>query len=111
MHCAHGCRICRGIKKTALLEGTVDIPLRIILVLRKLAEGRKLLSRMNVLEAALCLILRESATRVGNTCEVDDDGPKSRKVIIIESPLLPLHIKDTLARILFNNLQVTVVHV
>ncbi|GJE94573.1 actin-domain-containing protein [Phanerochaete sordida] len=32
--------------------------------------------------------------------------PKSRKVIIIEQPLLPLHIKEALARILFNNLQV-----
>ncbi|KAI0696903.1 actin-domain-containing protein [Cytidiella melzeri] len=32
--------------------------------------------------------------------------PKSRKVIIIENPLLPLHIKDMLAGILFNNLQV-----
>ena len=32
--------------------------------------------------------------------------PKSRKVILIEHPLLPLHIKDVFARILFNNLQV-----
>ncbi|OBZ62673.1 Actin-related protein 10 [Grifola frondosa] len=32
--------------------------------------------------------------------------PKSRKVILVEHPLLPLHIKDTIARILFNNLQV-----
>lgn len=32
--------------------------------------------------------------------------PKSRKVIVIEQPLLPLHIKETIARILFNNLQV-----
>lgn len=32
--------------------------------------------------------------------------PKSRKVIIVEQPLLPLHIKEMLARILFNNLQV-----
>ncbi|EKM58531.1 uncharacterized protein PHACADRAFT_117568 [Phanerochaete carnosa HHB-10118-sp] len=32
--------------------------------------------------------------------------PKSRKVIIVEQPLLPLHIKEALARILFNNLQV-----
>ncbi|EJD49546.1 actin-like ATPase domain-containing protein [Auricularia subglabra TFB-10046 SS5] len=31
--------------------------------------------------------------------------PKSRKVIIIEHPLLPLSVKETLARILFNNLQ------
>lgn len=32
--------------------------------------------------------------------------PKSRKVIVIEHPLLPLHIKEAVARILFNNLQV-----
>lgn len=32
--------------------------------------------------------------------------PKSRKVILIEHPLMPLHIKETFARILFNNLQV-----
>jgi hypothetical protein len=32
--------------------------------------------------------------------------PKSRKVILVEHPLLPLHIKELLARILFDNLQV-----
>ncbi|KIJ62831.1 hypothetical protein HYDPIDRAFT_135248 [Hydnomerulius pinastri MD-312] len=32
--------------------------------------------------------------------------PKSRKVILVEHPLLPLYIKDTLARVLFGNLQV-----
>lgn len=32
--------------------------------------------------------------------------PKSRKVIVIEHPLLPLYIKEIMARILFNNLQV-----
>ncbi|KAI0925654.1 hypothetical protein AcV5_008332 [Taiwanofungus camphoratus] len=32
--------------------------------------------------------------------------PKSRKVILVEHPLLPLHIKDSLAQILFDNLQV-----
>lgn len=32
--------------------------------------------------------------------------PKSRKVIVIEHPLLPLYIKDMIARILFTNLQV-----
>ncbi|KAI0789908.1 actin-domain-containing protein [Abortiporus biennis] len=32
--------------------------------------------------------------------------PKSRKVIICEHPLLPLHVKECIARILFNNLQV-----
>lgn len=32
--------------------------------------------------------------------------PKSRKVILVEHPLLPLHIKETIARILFDNLQV-----
>ncbi|KAL0954360.1 hypothetical protein HGRIS_003353 [Hohenbuehelia grisea] len=31
--------------------------------------------------------------------------PKSRKVIIVEHPFLPLHIKDAIARILFENLQ------
>jgi hypothetical protein len=32
--------------------------------------------------------------------------PKSRKVILVEHPLLPLYIKEIIARILFNNLQV-----
>ncbi|KAL4258600.1 actin family protein [Pleurotus pulmonarius] len=32
--------------------------------------------------------------------------PKSRKVILVEHPFLPLHIKDILARVLFQNLQV-----
>jgi hypothetical protein len=32
--------------------------------------------------------------------------PKSRKVIVIEHPLLPLYVKDILAKILFENLQV-----
>ncbi|KAI6039887.1 actin-domain-containing protein [Pisolithus marmoratus] len=32
--------------------------------------------------------------------------PKSRKVILVEHPLLPLHIKEILARVLFGNLQV-----
>lgn len=32
--------------------------------------------------------------------------PKARKVIIVEHPLLPIYIKDTIARVLFENLQV-----
>jgi actin-related protein 10 len=32
--------------------------------------------------------------------------PKSRKVIIVEHPLLPISIKDLMARILFDNLNV-----
>ncbi|EPQ52784.1 actin-domain-containing protein [Gloeophyllum trabeum ATCC 11539] len=32
--------------------------------------------------------------------------PKSRKVILVEHPLLPLHVKEKMARILFTNLQV-----
>ena len=32
--------------------------------------------------------------------------PKSRKVILVEHPLLPLYIKDALAKVLFGNLQV-----
>ncbi|KAJ7455301.1 actin-domain-containing protein [Mycena galericulata] len=32
--------------------------------------------------------------------------PKARKVILVEHPLLPLYIKDMMARILFDNLQV-----
>ncbi|KAK1222858.1 hypothetical protein PQX77_014280 [Marasmius sp. AFHP31] len=32
--------------------------------------------------------------------------PKARKVIIVEHPLLPIYIKETLARVLFENLQV-----
>jgi hypothetical protein len=34
--------------------------------------------------------------------------PKSRKVIIVEHPLLPLRVKDLMARILFDNLNVGV---
>ncbi|EIW83785.1 actin-like ATPase domain-containing protein [Coniophora puteana RWD-64-598 SS2] len=32
--------------------------------------------------------------------------PKSRKIILVEQPLMPIYIKDMIARILFNNLQV-----
>jgi actin-related protein 10 len=32
--------------------------------------------------------------------------PKSRKVIIVEHPLLPLGVKDLMAQILFDNLSV-----
>ncbi|KAH7906847.1 actin family [Hygrophoropsis aurantiaca] len=32
--------------------------------------------------------------------------PKSRKVILVEHPLLPIYVKEIIARILFNNLQV-----
>ncbi|VDB99282.1 unnamed protein product [Peniophora sp. CBMAI 1063] len=32
--------------------------------------------------------------------------PKSRKVIVVEHPLLPLYVKDMFARVLFGNLQV-----
>ncbi|KDQ14960.1 hypothetical protein BOTBODRAFT_159018 [Botryobasidium botryosum FD-172 SS1] len=32
--------------------------------------------------------------------------PKSRKVIVVEHPLMPLHVKEKLARILFRNIQV-----
>ncbi|KZP23805.1 fungal-specific actin related protein [Athelia psychrophila] len=32
--------------------------------------------------------------------------PKSRKVILVEHPLLPLYVKEMLARVLFNNLQI-----
>ena len=32
--------------------------------------------------------------------------PKSRKVIIVEHPFLPLYIKDMMASVLFDNLQV-----
>uniref|UniRef100_A0A0W0F1V0 Uncharacterized protein n=1 Tax=Moniliophthora roreri TaxID=221103 RepID=A0A0W0F1V0_MONRR len=32
--------------------------------------------------------------------------PKARKVILVEHPLLPMYIKDTIARVLFDNLQV-----
>jgi actin-related protein 10 len=33
--------------------------------------------------------------------------PKSRKILVIEHPLLPLYVKEMVARILFNNLQVS----
>ena len=32
--------------------------------------------------------------------------PKSRKVIIVEHPLLPLYVKELMASVLFDNLQV-----
>lgn len=32
--------------------------------------------------------------------------PKSRKILLVEHPLLPLYVKEMLARVLFNNLQV-----
>ncbi|KAI0034933.1 actin family [Vararia minispora EC-137] len=32
--------------------------------------------------------------------------PKSRKVILVEHPLLPVYVKDTFARVLFGNMQV-----
>lgn len=32
--------------------------------------------------------------------------PKSRKILLVEHPLLPLYVKEIIARILFNNLQV-----
>ncbi|KAI0271551.1 fungal-specific actin related protein [Gloeopeniophorella convolvens] len=32
--------------------------------------------------------------------------PKSRKVIVVEHPMLPVHVKDTLAKVLFDNLQI-----
>lgn len=35
--------------------------------------------------------------------------PKARKVILVEHPLLPIYIKDMIARILFENLQVEAV--
>lgn len=35
--------------------------------------------------------------------------PKSRKVILVEHPLLPLYIKDIFANVLFGNLQVCLV--
>lgn len=34
--------------------------------------------------------------------------PKSRKVIIVEHPFLPLYIKDMIAGVLFDNLQVRI---
>lgn len=32
--------------------------------------------------------------------------PKARKVIVIENPLLPTRVKEMIARVLFENLQV-----
>ena len=47
--------------------------------------------------------VRSEADEVGRSLLTD---PKARKVILIEHPLLPLYIKEMLARILFENLQV-----
>ena len=47
--------------------------------------------------------MRSEADEVGRSLLTD---PKARKVILIEHPLLPLYIKEMLARILFENLQV-----
>ncbi|KAK7682630.1 hypothetical protein QCA50_014430 [Cerrena zonata] len=61
-------------------------------------EGREEENRL--LEARLQICLRS----VFHDSLLTD--PKSRKVIIIEHPLLPLHIKEMMSKILFNNLQV-----
>lgn len=37
--------------------------------------------------------------------------PKSRKVIIVENPLLSTRVKDIIVRVLFDNLQVRVIAV
>ena len=36
--------------------------------------------------------------------------PKTRKVLVIENPLLPNQVKDMIARVLFDNLQVRLSH-
>ena len=42
----------------------------------------------------------QSVSKVHSSLLTD---PKARKVIIVEHPLLPLYIKDIIARILFEN--------
>lgn len=56
-------------------------------------------------EYAQIMLIRTKISNLTLTSSLLTD-PKSRKIIIIEHPLLPLHIKDMFARILFNNLQV-----
>ncbi|CAK5269334.1 unnamed protein product, partial [Mycena citricolor] len=55
-------------------------------------------------ERMLEIRLETSLRRVFHDSLLTD--PKARKVIIVEHPLLPLYIKDMIARILFENLQV-----
>jgi actin-related protein 10 len=33
--------------------------------------------------------------------------PKARKVLVVENPLLPLRVKELIARVLFENIQVS----
>ncbi|KAH8831626.1 fungal-specific actin related protein [Flagelloscypha sp. PMI_526] len=56
-------------------------------------------------EDRILAIRIESIMRnVFHNCLLTD--PKARKVIIVEHPLMPMHVKDVLARTLFENLQV-----
>jgi actin-related protein 10 len=74
------------------------------------AEEERLLAVK--LEKALRYVFHEYAMFHGSTHNADRyescllTDPKARKVILIEQPLLPIYIKDLLARILFENLQV-----
>ena len=48
------------------------------------------------------------ASRLPKHCAASSllTDPKSRKIIVIEHPLLPVYVKEILAKILFENLQV-----
>ncbi|KAI0047984.1 fungal-specific actin related protein [Auriscalpium vulgare] len=67
--------------------------------LRRAAEATERDEEDRVLEARLQAYLRD----VFHDSLLTD--PKSRKVIIVEHPLLPLYVKEMLAKILFGNLQ------
>ncbi|KAF7336759.1 Fungal-specific actin related protein [Mycena venus] len=69
-----------------------------ILVERRIPQRKQ--SRREILEVKLETCLRS----VFHDSLLTD--PKARKVILVEHPLLPLYIKDMMARILFENLQV-----
>ena len=51
------------------------------------------------------MLFRSSRTNP-STLSILLTDPKSRKVILVEHPLLPVYVKDMFARALFGNLQV-----
>ena len=52
---------------------------------------------------SLIFVLQSAVDKTSRSLLTD---PKLRKVILVEHPLLPLYIKEIIARILFDNLQV-----
>ena len=55
--------------------------------------------------SAYSFMSRKNKVLICIRCLLTD--PKSRKMIIVEQPLLPLYVKDMIASVLFENLQVS----